>query len=355
MYYKELLLAGLLATAVPLSWADQAPPAQDAQDAQESAAQESSDPAGEGEYMSEEQFLDSLNFRSGKVVLGGNLATLNLPDNMVFLDGEDAERVLVQAWGNPPDEKPPLGMILPKGVSPLADESWAVTVEYEESGYVSDEDAADIDYDEMLEDLQDSAKTDNEWRAENGYEPIAIVGWASAPHYDAEGKKLHWAKEVKFGDSDEHTLNYNIRVLGRKGVLVLNFIAGMHQLPQIEESVPAVLAMTDFNDGNRYADFNPDLDEVAAYGLGALIAGKAAAKVGLFAAALVLLKKLWILPVLLIGWVWRRITGKSKEKPQPVVAPEPQPEPKAERVPDETPVQVSSVMDLNNQPDDKQK
>ena len=51
MYYKELLLAGLLATAVPLSWADQAPPAQDAQ---ESAAQESSDPAGEGEYMSEE-------------------------------------------------------------------------------------------------------------------------------------------------------------------------------------------------------------------------------------------------------------------------------------------------------------
>ena len=274
---------------------------------------------------------------------------------MVFLDGDDAERVLVQAWGNPPDEKPPLGMILPKGVSPLADESWAVTVEYEESGYVSDEDAADIDYDEMLEDLQDSAKTDNEWRAENGYEPIAIVGWASAPHYDAEGKKLHWAKEVKFGDSDEHTLNYNIRVLGRKGVLVLNFIAGMHQLPQIEESVPAVLAMTDFNDGNRYADFNPDLDEVAAYGLGALIAGKAAAKVGLLAAALVLLKKLWILPVLLIGWVWRRITGKKSEpKPAPV-EPQVQPQAPVEPVPDEVPPPASSVMDLNNPPDDKHK
>lgn len=345
MFYKELLLAGLLATAVPLTWADQA----SAQAEQETPAAQAAD----GEYLSEEQFLDSLTFRSGKVVVGSNLATLNLPDNMVFLDGADAERVLVEAWGNPPDDKLPLGMILPKGVSPLADESWAVTVEYEESGYVSDEDAADIDYNDMLEDLQDGARADNEWRAENGYEPIAIVGWASAPHYDAAGKKLHWAKEVKFGDSDEHILNYNIRVLGRKGVLVLNFIAGMHQLPQIEENVPAVLAMTDFNDGNRYADFNPDLDEVAAYGLGALIAGKAAAKVGLFAAALVLLKKLWFLPVLLIGWVWRRVTGK-KQQPAPA-EPQVQPEAKAEPAPSEAPPRVASVMDLNNPPDDKHK
>ncbi|OLU32198.1 DUF2167 domain-containing protein [Pseudomonas sp. PA27(2017)] len=343
MFYKELLLASLLASTVPLAWADQAP----AEDAQQATGTQEA----EGQYLSEEQFLDSLHFRSGKVVVGSNLATLNLPDNMVFLDGADAERVLVEAWGNPPDDKLPLGMILPKGVSPLADESWAVTVEYEESGYVSDEDAADIDYNDMLKDLQDGARADNEWRAGNGYEPIAIVGWASAPHYDAAGKKLHWAKEVKFGDSDEHILNYNIRVLGRKGVLVLNFIAGMHQLPQIEENVPAVLAMTDFNDGNRYADFNPDLDEVAAYGLGALIAGKAAAKVGLFAAALVLLKKLWFLPVLLIGWVWRRMTGK-KQQSAPVEPPV-QPQAKAEPAPSETPPPVSSVMDLNNAPDDK--
>lgn len=339
--YKELMLASLLAAVVPLSWADQAPATPQQQEAPVA------EPADDG-TISEEQFLDSLTFRSGNVVVGSNLATLDLPENLVFLDGADAERVLVEAWGNPPDEKLPLGMILPKGVSPLADESWAVTVEYEENGYVSDEDAADINYDDMLKDLQDGAEAENAWRAENGYEPISIVGWASAPHYDAEGKKLHWAKEVKFGDSDEHILNYNIRVLGRKGVLVLNFIAGMHQLPQIEENLPAVLAMTDFNDGNRYADFNPDLDQVAAYGLGALIAGKAAAKVGLFAAALILLKKAWFLPVLLIGWVWRRMSGKNKQ-PQPVaVEPQVQPETKPEAAPERT----SSVMDLNSPRDD---
>ena len=31
----------------------------------------------------------------------------------------------------------------------LADESWAVVIAYEEDGYVSDEDAADFDYDEL--------------------------------------------------------------------------------------------------------------------------------------------------------------------------------------------------------------
>jgi uncharacterized membrane-anchored protein len=36
---------------------------------------------------------------------------------------------------------------------------------------------------------------------------------------------MYWAKEINFGGDSENTLNYNIRVLGRKGVLLLNFIA----------------------------------------------------------------------------------------------------------------------------------
>ena len=39
----------------------------------------------------------------------------------------------------------------------------------------------------------------------------------------------------------------------------------------------------EFDDGNRYSDFNPDIDTVAAYGIGGLIAGKLAAKAGIFA------------------------------------------------------------------------
>ena len=324
MSIKDLILVALLAAVLPFAHAESTEPQtepatpaepmaeqQKEQPAQEELVQEELVEEQEEPGMSEEEFLASLNFQTGKVVLGDNLASLNLPENLVFLDGNDANRVLVDAWGNPPTDEAPLGMILPAGISPLAEESWAVTVEFEESGFVSDEDAADIDYAEMLEQLQEETVESNAWRAENGYEPIELLGWAAQPHYDEQGKKLHWAKELRFGDSDINTLNYNIRVLGRKGVLVLNFIANMDQLPEIQANVPAVLAMTEFNDGNRYADFNPDIDQVAAYGIGALIAGKLAAKAGLFATILLLLKKFWLVPVLLFGWLVKLFTGKK--------------------------------------------
>ena len=314
MLIKDLILAALLAASLPFAHAESVEPQAESAAPTESMAEQQQEELVEEQEeqgMSEEAFLASLNFQTGKVVLGDNLANLNLPENLVFLDGEDANRVLVDAWGNPPTDELPLGMILPAGIWPLADESWAVTVEFEESGFVSDEDAADIDYAEMLEQLQQEAVESNVWRAENGYESIELLGWAAQPHYDAQGKKLHWAKELRFGDSDINTLNYNIRVLGRKGVLILNFIANMDQLPEIQENVPAVLAMTEFNDGSRYADFDPDIDQVAAYGIGALIAGKLAAKAGLFATILLLLKKFWLVPVLLFGWLAKRLTGKK--------------------------------------------
>lgn len=259
--------------------------------------------------MSPEAFVASLHFKKGKVVVGDNLATFDLPESFVFLEGADAERVL-EAWGNPPRQEQPLGMLMPAGTSPFAAGAWAVTVQYEESGYVSDEDAEKIDYTEMLKDMQGDLRDANPEREKQGFEPIQLIGWAAPPHYDAAEKKLYWAKELQFGDDKEHTLNYNIRVLGRKGVLVLNFIAGMEQLPEIEQNVGKVLAMTEFNPGSRYVDFNPSMDKVAAYGLGALIAGKVAAKAGLFATLLILLKKLWIVPVLAFGWLSRLFKRK---------------------------------------------
>jgi uncharacterized membrane-anchored protein len=287
MLIKELILTALLVTtsAGALASVSASPDAE----AEASAAAES-----HGAAMSEEEFLASLHFQHGKIVLGDNLATLDLPEQFVFLNGQDAESVLSKAWGNPPSE-PSLGMIMPAGVSPLSAQAWAVTVEYEDNGYVEDDDANDIDYREMLSDMQEDLLAGNEQRVKQGYDKIELIGWARPPHYDAVGKKLYWAKELKFADAADNTLNYNIRVLGRKGVLVLNFIAGMDQLPIIEQNLPSVLAMTEFNGGSRYADFNPDLDQVAAYGLGALVAGNVAAKFGVFAAALLLLKKFGVL------------------------------------------------------------
>src|SRR5207247_2241570 len=94
---------------------------------------------------------------------------------------------------------------------------------------------------------------------------------------------LYWAKELAFGDS-EHTLNYNIRILGRRGVLVLNAVADMKQLASIRRETRALLPAVEFEQGHRYSDFLPGKDRAAAYGITGLIVGATAAKAGFFKA-----------------------------------------------------------------------
>jgi uncharacterized membrane-anchored protein len=157
-----------------------------------------------------------------------------------------------------------------------------------------------------LSDIKSDIRSDNADRVDAGYEPIELLGWAEPPRYDATSRKLYWAKELRFGESPDTTLNYEIRALGRTGVLSMTFIAGGNQLEEINQSRESVLAMAEFNPGSRYEDFDSDIDKVAAYGIGALVAGKVAAKAGLFAAGLVLLKKFGIFLLLGLGVLARK-------------------------------------------------
>ncbi len=262
---------------------------------------QSSDP--DSESMTAEQFEASLDFQQGDIPLGDGVATLHVPEGYRYLAPDDAARLLTEGWGNPPGGST-LGMLFPADVSPLNDEGWGVVITFDEDGYVDDEEAAEIDYAKLLREMREGMAEENEERARLGYESLALIGWAAPPRYDSAANKLYWAKELKFGDAEDHTLNYNIRVLGRRGVLVLNAVASMDQLEPIEADMRNVLDLVEFNPGHRYADFVPGTDKVAAYGIGALIAGKVAAKAGFFKvilAGLLAMKKVVIVAVLGIG------------------------------------------------------
>ncbi len=263
-------------------------------------------------YLEEMQkVMESLNPQTGEIVLGGDLVTLSVPEEFYFLSADDAETVLVDMWGNPPGQEV-LGMLFPASFTPLDYDSWAVTIQYSDDGHVSDHDAIDIDYDELLEEMQDEARAANSDRIDEGYESIEIVGWAEPPHYVASSRKMYWAKEIQFGEMEETTLNYEIRALGRTGVLSMTFIAPTSQLDAINQSREAVLAMAEFNEGRRYEDFDSNIDKVAAYGVGALVAGKVAAKTGVLAGALLLLKKVGIFILIGLGALGRKLKNLFK-------------------------------------------
>lgn len=258
---------------------------------------------------------DSLDRQQGEVLLENAGAKLNIPSDFYFLNSKDSATVLEEVWGNPPGGQT-LGMLFPSHLTPFDSGSWAVTIDYEEDGYVSDKDAKDIDYSELLDAMQADTREASQYRTEQGYPGIELVGWAAQPFYDETSNKLHWAKEIRFDDRELNTLNYNIRVLGRKGVLVLNFIAGMDQKSLIESQLDSVLNIASFDQGAQYGDFNPDIDEVAAYGIGALVAGKVIAKTGLFAAALIFFKKFGVVIILGLGALAKTLWGRRKKAQQ---------------------------------------
>ena len=226
---------------------------------------------------------DSLQYQSGTIPLGDNLATLTLPSALHFLDAAGTRTLLVDLWGNPPGvANDRMGVIVPADISPLDAASWALIITYEDSGHVTDDDAASINYDDLLKDMQESIREDSKERVKQGFESYELLGWAAPPRYDSQAKKLHWAQELKFAESSGNTLNYEFRVLGRSGVLDLNLIAGMEQLPAITPQIDTILGTVAFNPGNRYDEYQEGIDKVAEYGIAGLIAGGVLAKAGFF-------------------------------------------------------------------------
>ncbi len=272
----------------------------------------------------QEEIASKLKFQQGEIKLKDGLATLKVPVKFRYLDPDQTDTVLVKLWGNPPRQEKTLGMLFPAEIGADSPESWGVVITYDEDGYVEDDEAASINYNDLLKEMQEGTREANQERTKQGYEAVELIGWAAPPRYDQATHKLYWAKELSFGAESERTLNYDIRALGRRGVLSLNAVASMSQLKTIENDMQQVLGFVEFNEGHRYGDYVAGMDKVAAYGIGGLIAGKLAAKAGLFKLLMLFAAKFWKLLIVAaagIGYLVKKLlSGRRKEEPAPGIA-----------------------------------
>ena len=258
--------------------------------------------------------MDTFHYQTSGHISLGTVASLEIPKGFKYLDGGQAASVLHDVWKNP--YSPSLGMLFPEDKGPFDPSCWAVDITYEEEGHVKDDEAKDMKYDELLTQMQQQVKDANPRRVRDGFRAIELTGWAEQPHYDAQSHTLYWAKKLREEGDSFYFLNYNIRILGRKGVLVLNAIGGIPQLREIKEQTPTILAATNFSSGNTYGEFDSKVDKVAAYGIAGLIAGGILAKTGLFAKLGILLLK-FLKPLLVAGaglgaWVMRFFRGRKE-------------------------------------------
>ena len=240
----------------------------------------------------------------------GDVAHIQVPAGFDFLDGNSV-RALMKAWGEPVSGHE-LGMLAP------TNENWSVIFEFNSIGYVKDDDKDKLNADKLLAAIKEGTEEGNKERARAGNPPLTIIGWEKPPHYDESTHNLEWA--IRAESEGEPILNYNTRLLGRKGVMEAVLICRPDELPATLPAFRELLAGYNYSSGQSYAEYKPG-DKVAKYGLAALVlggAGVGAAKLGLFAWLAVFLKKAWKLVVVafvaVIGFfkkILNRITGNK--------------------------------------------
>jgi uncharacterized membrane-anchored protein len=253
-----------------------------------------------------------------KAELGDGLATIEVPEGYLFADKAETKKIMALT-GNPPSDLE-VGLIAP------ADEakSWFLVFEYEEVGYVKDDDKDEIDADAILTSIREGTEAANEEREKMGSDPIEIVGWFEKPHYDSNSHNLVWAIEGK--SKEDGLVNYDVRLLGRRGYVSATLVTDPKALATDLPHVQALLGGFSFNQGNRYAEWKAG-DKVAEYGLTALVAGgvgAAAMKLGLFAQLGKFLAKGWKLVVVGfagLGALVKRLFGKKEQETETPIAP----------------------------------
>lgn len=214
-----------------------------------------------------------------KAVDLGHGAKLDLPESHAFLAQPDAGK-LMEKMGNLYNDDL-LGLVVSKNE---ADE-YIVTLRYEESGYIKDDE--ELDGKELLESIQEGEDEYNEERKKLGFSAIHAAGWDEEPHYDKQKHELVWGLRIEAADGG--SINYNTRILGRNGYISLNLVTDKQHLAEYKPAGALLLSKTTFEPGKRYADFNSSTDKVAEYGLTGLVLGGAglglakAAKIGLLA------------------------------------------------------------------------
>jgi uncharacterized membrane-anchored protein len=244
----------------------------------------------------------------------GGIAQINIPKGYQFTGKEGTQQLLLLTHNIPSGDE--LGAV----VSSSKDSDWFMIFEFNDTGYVKDDEKDKLDADALLKSMREGTEAGNEERQKRGWRPLHVVGWDKAPYYDPLTHNLTWATRVK-GDNpkDEGSVNHSIRLLGRRGTVRVDLVAGPSEYAASIADFNTLISGFSYNQGSRYSDFTAG-DKVAKYGLAALIAGGAggvALKTGLLA-------KLWKLIVVafaaiagFIKKVFRSIFGKEEKIEDP--------------------------------------
>lgn len=150
---------------------------------------------------------------------------------------------------------------------------WFAVFNFVDSGYVKDDEK--IDPDSLLQELKTQNEAGLEVRKQQNLPLLYLEGWYIPPRYDKQTNRLEWATKIR-DENNQTIINFTTRMLGRSGYMSVTLVSDPSSLDRDIAEFKTALRGFDFLPGQKYAEFR-DGDKMAAYGLGALIVGGAAA------------------------------------------------------------------------------
>ncbi len=255
--------------------------------------------------------LDKIPWAKGptKGVLGAE-ATITVPASCLFT-GMDGVKAFLEATQNNASGNERGVLLCPANGT---NDTWFVLFSYDQSGYVRDDEGANLDADAILASVRSGTEAGNRERKRRGWATLTVEGWATKPFYDRATNNLTWAITAHDNEGG-HTVNHSVRLLGRGGVMHADLVTTPEQLAALVPMFNTMIGGYTYSAGYKYAEWRSG-DKVAAYGLTALVAGGA----GVALVKSGLLVKFWKLIVIgfaaLVGALkrlWSRITGKRGE------------------------------------------
>ena len=196
-------------------------------------------------------------------------------------------------------------------------DSYVVNVEkFIGDGYIKGDDWSKVDPDEFLEQLKSASVENNKERLKNGYNTVQDIRWHIKPEFNKDLGYVYYSLIVVFDDGNE-TYNSTAMVLGREGYTDLTFVFKESIAHLMPNEIDKVVQSFDYNSGVQYSDFKAG-DKIAAYGVGALVAGslgiKGLAKTGGLAVIAAFAKKLWFIILLPFIFLFRLVSGNKKKE-----------------------------------------
>lgn len=208
---------------------------------------------------SSEMVAASFSYKAGEQELGRG-TILNVPEGYRLLDAAQSRVLVEHLWGNPENPNT-LGVLLPDRMGPMDKDFRGVVISFEPSGFMDEPEIRKIDYTKLLAEMKEELKNENLLRSGKGAGPISGMDWAFTPYYNKDNHSLCWARILHFGKNEAPMLNYELRLLGRKGALCFTAIGKVTELEQIKKQLAVIAAAARFTPGNRYADYNPRTDQ----------------------------------------------------------------------------------------------